>query len=657
MSLPVTLHMLGPTYISRGGTTVHLSAKGLALLTFLTLEGQPHHRETVAAMLWDSPRALASLRVELTKLRAAGFALGAPRSALLGIRLPTDLARWRQTPPADLDAWLGLLRGLPLSGLEDLNSPPLTAWVDRTRQRLLDEIELALQAAWSTADPRRRERLARHLDLLGLELPSSAPKPPPMEAVWQAARLALRQPQVLVLGGAAGSGRHRLVAASLDKRWVVVSVPALPSAALLFSVARVLVQQAAGAPLPHPATSPDEAVAGLTQALLRLGRPVALIIGGAERLPEALLAHLAFLLQWPLPLLVIFTVHPSQIQPSLEDLTAHLPPERLHLAEVPRLTLSALLNTLRTANTPDEPRRALYLLQQSEGWQAAALALRPQVAQAQPRAQLPSRERRLLLADLDAALPHARGPLARLAALQAPFTAAEAQLLLGPEHAALLWDALQVGVLRTAPGNLHLDLTQLEAWQAPDRDGPLMFSSELQRAALASTLPGTLRLQAREAAPAGAYAPEAAPVSAPVWRPVLGLPEPLGEPATSVWTPCGYHVVQEQGGWHVLRLGQSAQPDPGRLPWLHLQLPAGPLAYRLLHSSANTCLEWRPAPGAPASARGCPPLGQWALPQAPLPGLLSIRASDLVLSVAPWPQVELALPRPGQLFGAVPSQL
>ncbi|MFC6660134.1 AfsR/SARP family transcriptional regulator [Deinococcus multiflagellatus] len=410
MSLPVTLHVLGPTYMSRGGTTIHLSAKGLALLTFLTLEGQPHHRDTAASLLWDSPRALASLRVELTKLRAAGLALGAPRSALLAARLPTDLARWRQTPAADLDTWLGLLRGLPLSGLDDLNSPALTAWVDRTRQRLLDEIELALQAAWMSAEPRRRERLARQLDLLGLELPSPAPKPPPMEAVWQAARLAQRQPQVLVLAGATGSGRHQLITESLDKRWVVISVPALPSAAMLFSAARVMVQQAAGAPLPHPATSPDEAVAGLTQALLRLGRPVALVVSGAERLPETLLPHLAYLAQWPLPLLVIFTVHPSQTQRCLEHLTAHLPPERLHLAEVPRLTLSGLVSVLRGLQAPEEPGRALYLLQQSEGWQAAALALRAQTAQIRPRAQLPSRERHLLLADLDAALPHARAP-------------------------------------------------------------------------------------------------------------------------------------------------------------------------------------------------------------------------------------------------------
>ncbi|MFC6667478.1 hypothetical protein ACFP9V_20440 [Deinococcus radiopugnans] len=69
----LTMHLLGHVHASRGKQPLQLSSKSVALLSYLTLEGRPYHREHLAGLLWETPDALRNLRVELTRLKSRGW--------------------------------------------------------------------------------------------------------------------------------------------------------------------------------------------------------------------------------------------------------------------------------------------------------------------------------------------------------------------------------------------------------------------------------------------------------------------------------------------------------------------------------------------------------------------------------------------------------
>ena len=151
----LTVHLLGHVYVSVGGLPLRLSLKATALITYLALERQPQHREVMADLLWPSCAALANLRVELSKLRATGLDLGPARSPLLSTEATTDeqlfLTLPSQADAGATTAWLGLLRGTPLSGLEDAGTTSFGLWLDGQRQRLGDLSEERLEAAHTRA--------------------------------------------------------------------------------------------------------------------------------------------------------------------------------------------------------------------------------------------------------------------------------------------------------------------------------------------------------------------------------------------------------------------------------------------------------------------------------------------------------------------------
>ncbi|MFC6659610.1 hypothetical protein [Deinococcus multiflagellatus] len=142
---PLVLSVLGSVHLLRGGERLAVSRKGLTLLAYLSLDAQPLHRETAAALLWPQKGGLQNLRVELSALRRVGVSLGPARSALLQSALPTDLDLWEEAPAPELDRWLGALGPAPLSGLDDSGHPALAAWLERQRAALHTRVRRALR--------------------------------------------------------------------------------------------------------------------------------------------------------------------------------------------------------------------------------------------------------------------------------------------------------------------------------------------------------------------------------------------------------------------------------------------------------------------------------------------------------------------------------
>lgn len=152
----LTLHLLGHTYLSNNEVPLKLSSKALALICYLVLEQQAQHRELLADLLWPGPSGIGNLRVELSKLRAAGLNLGATRSPMLSLSATTDQQLFldqahmvaAQGSEALLSDWLSLLRGTPLTGLEDIGTERFQTWLDTQRRRLGDQLEAALEATY-----------------------------------------------------------------------------------------------------------------------------------------------------------------------------------------------------------------------------------------------------------------------------------------------------------------------------------------------------------------------------------------------------------------------------------------------------------------------------------------------------------------------------
>lgn len=135
------LHLVGPAHVQADGQIVHLRHKGLAILCVLALDGSVR-RERLADLLWESPRAMENLRVELHRLRQAFRPFG-----LEPFGTSTD--------PLRLDDRIVVstasATGTPMEGLDDL-APEFQAWLEykrstwapqgdgTARYRLVDEL-------------------------------------------------------------------------------------------------------------------------------------------------------------------------------------------------------------------------------------------------------------------------------------------------------------------------------------------------------------------------------------------------------------------------------------------------------------------------------------------------------------------------------------
>ncbi|WP_221088835.1 hypothetical protein [Deinococcus aquaedulcis] len=663
---PLVLSVLGSVHLLRGGERLAVSRKGLTLLAYLSLEAQPLHRETAAALLWPQKGGLQNLRVELSALRRVGVSLGPARSALLQSALPTDLDLWEEALAPELDRWLGALGPAPLSGLDDSGHPALAAWLERQRAALHTRVRRALRRRLDQEPPARADEARRRLASLGWSLdpaPEPAPTPPALDAALAPVLARARhEVQALIYTGRAASGRGELLGSALRAAgWHAVGVTAVPSVAhLLASLVLQLrehlppsLQTEADALLSSSA-GPERDLVALCQLLLRLGQPVAFVLRGAESLTEDTARALGFMLNWPAPLLLALITTPQGERRVRAHLGSAAAPGRLTTAEHPPLSPAAVAALL-----PAEcALAAVEVLRQSEGWwpAARALAATPDLG---VRRRLDPALRTLLFAELRAALPDP-DRLAPLAALPAPFAQAQALTVLvqegatPPEAEATLREALKGGLLERVPASFQAALALDRPVRPLDGEQPLAFASELQRATLAGLLDASARTRLRASVPQPlALAGPARPW--PTHPLTLDLDVPPLHPEGGLrHLGFGYHLLQAPGGFTFLRCGLpehhapelALQVGPPPAPRWHWQL-----AVRVLRRDPQA--HHRPfalrlqRPGEPAPEVLVPTLseGQWVQLSGTGEGFLlevlcaganvALQVADLTLSPTP----------------------
>ncbi|WP_027481416.1 hypothetical protein, partial [Deinococcus pimensis] len=351
----IKVHLLGHVHVMQGQNQLVLSAKGKALLTYLALEGTGHHREHLADLLWNSHDALSNLRVELTRLRQHRLDLFPYRSPILKLDADTDLAHFlrdeEHAATSDPGPWLARLRGLPLSGLEDLGSSAFQTWLEGQRASIIQQVEDALgrvHARLIARGERRHAALVRaRADTIGLELarhvvPMDADlylaRPESRAAFTRILRRAEQEPQLLRLTGRRGSGRRTFVRDSLQgSPWLLLQVDVNNERRLFqASLAQALLHAAPdlGDLLDRLLVQPADANADLIclgRALTRSGHRVVLALHGAEHVSEELGHVLSFLLSLPMPLLVVL----CGAEGSRATLPASVTSRRCHTLELP----------------------------------------------------------------------------------------------------------------------------------------------------------------------------------------------------------------------------------------------------------------------------------------------------------------------------------
>jgi DNA-binding SARP family transcriptional activator len=148
----VVLTLLGPPSVAVTGERVgvcELSAKALALLTYLVLEPGPHTRDELAGLLWgESPddQARTSLRQALKHLRSQlGDIFRRDRPAIeLAAPLACDVSAFREGVLQD--PRLAMAMDIPrfLAGFSIRHAPQFDEWVAQTRRDLLSRYHSAL---------------------------------------------------------------------------------------------------------------------------------------------------------------------------------------------------------------------------------------------------------------------------------------------------------------------------------------------------------------------------------------------------------------------------------------------------------------------------------------------------------------------------------
>ena len=179
----MVLHVLGHVHLTRREEPVPVSGKAAALLTYLCLEGLAHHREHLAELLWNTPDPLRNLRVELARLKRDDVAHFPERQPMLAFRAPLDLSDWlsaaQEVQGERLLPWLSKLRGLPLSGLEDLGSSRYQQWLELQRWAIIEQIERTLgavrQRLASAGQQTQVQQIQARAEQLGLRLPNAVP--------------------------------------------------------------------------------------------------------------------------------------------------------------------------------------------------------------------------------------------------------------------------------------------------------------------------------------------------------------------------------------------------------------------------------------------------------------------------------------------------
>lgn len=621
------LHLLGYTYLSQEAVRVPISSKALALITFLTLEDRPHHREYLANLLWNTPHALRNLRVELTHVRKLLPHLIPAGQPMLGAHLPTDLEAWlhdaHSLTESNLNAWLSVGSGLPLSGLEDVGMPNFQGWVDERRWDIERQVELALSGAYAAFVRRGLEEAAKltleRIKQLGLHYQPDVPIPQIGEIQFERPELhrnlqgfltqAKRRPQLILLRGRSGSGRRNLLEKELEQSdWVSCQMQASPHleahrAAFLHQVVPLLTSEPQGEVrmlLTHTHHSLEDMVRAWT-LLAASGQAVVVIYNGVTDIPDWLLDSWHFAMNLPFGLALVLISSPMGDEDHLKHSLGSLDHLRVHTLQVPPLTVQEIMPALQKRHPHLEPEtcRALstLVLQQSGGWPVHArdlLATGTLPEQGYRRLSLTVRDR--LLSDLSELRPALRKALMRLSMAHSSIDQAVGELLLGTASDCLLEDLERLGLLRRTSDDETVGMPTLE--QRPsDLDDGWRLPSEALRVALAGSLTSTERreinrllarhyqhsdpLLAQHYARRGglndlinslqaqAIVPEAAERAARTWEPAPTLPFPEGSNTVSIQrcTANGYCVALEDGQLIITRAASLARSPLLRLRW------------------------------------------------------------------------------------------
>lgn len=403
------VHLLGHAHVTLDQQPVPLSAKAVALISYLAIEKLPQHRERLADLLWNTAEARKNLRVELARIRAAGLNIFPSSRQLLYLEhITTDFELWqaglnRDMNQAELMSCLAMLRGLPLSGLEDLGSSTFQEWVEQQRWMLSEQVEQRLGAAYrrfaQQGETWATRMIATRAQALGLENPAeldldtvlakdvplgagparteallSASVPPrkldvsagPLhfERVHEAAALqhaverSAERPQLVALHGAPGSGKSYLVERQFQSgEWLTIPVSGGQSGRLVLAcIARTLIQhsepdiaEVLSRMLLVPA-SLDEDMVKVASALARPKRPVAVLLDQAQNAPAELAPLVAFLYDTPpqgARLFVLMSREQGAQVPFIRSLLRRTDRERCLSLDLPPLSQTSVLRALQ----------------------------------------------------------------------------------------------------------------------------------------------------------------------------------------------------------------------------------------------------------------------------------------------------------------------
>lgn len=556
----LTLHLLGHAHVSRNQQPVPVSAKAVALITYLTIEKLPQHRERLADLLWTTAEARKNLRVELARIRTAGLNLfPASRQLLYLENVTSDFDLWQarlgqDMNQAQLAQWLTMLRGFPLSGLEDLGSSGFQEWVDQQRWTLSGQIEDGLsQMYWHYARANHTwatRLIAARADALGYELADEAPATPgtvalplpdvtappaPVDSsgplhfergaqeqtLQRLLQAAGGQAQVVVMHGPPGIGKSYLAdRLATQHAGLTLRVPSLRAGRLvLASLAQALIgvcdpdcADALRRMLMSPTTLEEDLVK-VAVALGQLSRPVLLVFDQAHAAPTELAPLLTYLLEVPAEgprlFLLLSRQRPAQapLTRALRGRTGGVYSE----LEVPPLSqssvqqaLEACLPSAASGHPGGRHSDAARLLQRSEGNPLHLLSLldRAEDAAQGGSAHFPQSVRDIYSADSDQWPPALMEAMVRLSAIYGPFDQRVARAALGETLRgaadSLLYTALDRQILHEVGPEGALRLPDLTFLPDPDRAETLYaFASEGLRIALASRAPQLVRQEVR----------------------------------------------------------------------------------------------------------------------------------------------------------------
>ncbi|WP_051935668.1 AAA family ATPase [Deinococcus sp. YIM 77859] len=499
----LTVHLLGHAHVTHNGRPVPLSAKAVALITYLALEKLPQHRERLADLLWNTAEARKNLRVELARIRSAGLGIFPPSRQLLYLEhVTTDLEVWQarlngEMDQAELTTWLAMLRGLPLSGLEDLGSPAFQEWIDQQRWALNEQIEQLLHRAY-----RRFERdgktwatraVAARAEALGFEHPGErlgtegapqAPSPQPAfsapagplhfehlgkeRALQELLARAAQEPQLAVLHGPVGSGKSYLAEYVLGRsRSLTVRISnSRMSRLVLATLAQALLpvsEPSAAETLRGVLLSPgslEEDTVKVAMALATVAQPVVILLDHAHNAPIELASLFEFLLQTPAAgarALVLLSRTPPAQAALCRALLRRFGPQQCLCLEMTPLSISLVERALEAQGLRQgEPlhARAAEVLQRSEGnvLHLRNLLEQPAGPPEEPGGRLPAAVRESYAGEIDGWPVPLRQALSSLSVIHGDFDLKLAETALdaarhGVPALPLLREALERGAL------------------------------------------------------------------------------------------------------------------------------------------------------------------------------------------------------------------